>query len=230
MIVGTVREIWRYPVKSMRGERVDAAAVDATGLIGDRRWAVYDADGHIGSGKITRRFRPIAGLRAHSARLDGEEVAIETPDGGVVSSGGGCDDALSASFGQPVTLATEGAVPHQDAAPVHLLSSASLAWASERVGRPLDAFEFRPNILFDTGLPWPAEENWCGRVVQIGEAVRLRIVERTERCIMVDAKRDGRSDGRVAQVLALANDACLGVYAEVVAAGEIRCGDAMVLA
>ncbi len=53
--LGSVAEVWRYPVKSLRGERLDGAACSARGIDQDRRGAVLGADGRIGSGKTTRR-------------------------------------------------------------------------------------------------------------------------------------------------------------------------------
>ena len=68
--LGSVAEVWRYPVKSLRGERLDGAACSARGIDQDRRWAVLGADGRIGSGKTTRRFRRMPGLRdTRSIRL-----------------------------------------------------------------------------------------------------------------------------------------------------------------
>ena len=52
MRVGPVREIWRYPVKSMAGERLDRGRVGARGLLGDRGWAIRDeATGEIHNAK-----------------------------------------------------------------------------------------------------------------------------------------------------------------------------------
>jgi uncharacterized protein YcbX len=52
---GRVLEVTRYPVKSMGGESLRRARVGDRGVEGDRVWAVYTADGGIGSGKRTRR-------------------------------------------------------------------------------------------------------------------------------------------------------------------------------
>ena len=41
-VIGTVKEIWRYPVKSMAGERMKSAKVSARGIYGDRGWAIRD--------------------------------------------------------------------------------------------------------------------------------------------------------------------------------------------
>ena len=43
-----VRELWRYPVKSLKGERLEEAAVTADGLHGDRRYAIFDLDTGLG--------------------------------------------------------------------------------------------------------------------------------------------------------------------------------------
>lgn len=219
-------EIWRYPVKSMAGERLDGVSVDAKGLAGDRALAAYTADGHVGSNKITRRFRPVPGLRSHAARMEDGRTTIRAPGGESRAADDAEVDAwLSASLGQSVTLRPETDVPHQDAAPVHILSTASLRWAEARIVRALDAFAFRPNLLVEGNEPWPAEENWVGRTIAVGEAVRLRVVEPTVRCVMVNARADGADDPRVLRTLAYENDGCLGVYAEVLAGGVITFGD-----
>ena len=57
-----LRTIHVYPVKSMRGEQPASAAVDRRGLVGDRKWAVWDAEGRFGSCKNTNRFRRMDGL------------------------------------------------------------------------------------------------------------------------------------------------------------------------
>jgi len=106
-IVGTVRELWRYPVKSMGGERLEQATLGATGLLGDRGWAVRDeAAGEIRGGK------KLPQLMLCSARYlrepDGETVPpveITLPDGATVTT----DDSrvapcLSALLGRTVTL------------------------------------------------------------------------------------------------------------------------------
>ncbi|MER5373021.1 MOSC N-terminal beta barrel domain-containing protein [Streptomyces sp. NPDC002553] len=53
---------WRHPIKSTGGERLESVGVDEPGLLGDRLYAVRDAEGRFGSGKNTRRFRRMPGL------------------------------------------------------------------------------------------------------------------------------------------------------------------------
>src|SRR5438045_4319380 len=99
-----VLELWRYPVKSLQGERVDEVSVSAPGLDGDRRFAIFDAQ--TGFGLTGRR---VPELLFASARLRDDGKAEVTLPGGSVAAD---DKALSAWLGRPVALrsaATEAA-------------------------------------------------------------------------------------------------------------------------
>jgi len=81
-VIGWVAELWRYPVKSLGGERLACATLEPRGLTGDRLWAVRGEDGRIGSGKTTRRFRRMPHLLSLTARTDTDGVVwIGFPDG-----------------------------------------------------------------------------------------------------------------------------------------------------
>lgn len=87
--VGTVRELWRYPVKGMAGERVDATAVGASGLAGDRQWAVREtARREIQSCKRHPRLLECVASYATTSPADGvvAPVRIRFPDGSESSS------------------------------------------------------------------------------------------------------------------------------------------------
>ena len=90
-----VKELWRYPVKSLHGERVDSAHVGPEGIEGDRRFAIFDAE--TGFGLTGRRHGE---LLFGSARWLGDSVEITLPDGTVARD----DAALSEWLGRPVTL------------------------------------------------------------------------------------------------------------------------------
>jgi uncharacterized protein YcbX len=76
----TVQELWRFPVKSMQGERIDASEVTSVGLVGDRAYAVIDADtGRVGSAKHPRLW---SGLLQCEARYDTSSGARRTLAGG----------------------------------------------------------------------------------------------------------------------------------------------------
>src|SRR5215472_15677145 len=84
--VGTVREIWRYPVKSMAGERLDATALDLGGIPGDRAWAVRDErrGGIRGAKKIPGLMRCAARYLEPPSRERAGAPEIQLPDGGTL--------------------------------------------------------------------------------------------------------------------------------------------------
>ena len=98
--VGTVAQLWRYPVKSFQGEMVDELAMAPGGAAGDRLLAVVDP----GAKKVLSAKR-YADLLQAAARLEGERVVITLPDGAEhASDDAGVHDALSAWLGMPVRL------------------------------------------------------------------------------------------------------------------------------
>ena len=110
--VGSVAELWRFPVKSMRGERLDDVELDEHGLLGDRVYALVDAEtGKVVSAKSVRLFPDLLQCRAVFIEppVSGGEpppVRITLPDGtSVVSDAPDADARLSAYFRRAVTLA-----------------------------------------------------------------------------------------------------------------------------
>ncbi|HSF15897.1 MAG TPA: MOSC N-terminal beta barrel domain-containing protein [Vicinamibacteria bacterium] len=110
--VGSVSELWRFPVKSMTGERLDQTELNERGLLGDRAYALIDVEtGKVVSAKSVRLFPDL--LRCRAAFVgpptsSGElpPVRITLPDGtSVVSDSRDVDGKLSAYFRRAVTLA-----------------------------------------------------------------------------------------------------------------------------
>jgi uncharacterized protein YcbX len=227
-LVGSIAELWRYPVKSTGGERLASAPLDARGIVGDRRWAVHTADGKFGSGKSTRRFRRIDGLLHLRSRLDGHEPVVTLPGGAELrGTGPAVDAALATALGMPgVGLREEGDVPHFDAHGVHLISTSAVEWLERLLpDAALSVARFRPNLVV-TGR---TEASWAGRDLTIG-AARLRVAKPTERCVMVTAEQpDLAHDSRILRTLATETNLMFGIYAEVVTPGTIREGDSVEL-
>jgi len=99
-----VSEIWRYPIKSVGGERVSVATVTELGVLGDRCWGIFDMD----TGTVLTARRTPELLFA-SAVLTGADVAITLPDGSETGSADDtCDQQLSAWLGRPVELRAAG--------------------------------------------------------------------------------------------------------------------------
>ena len=110
-VVGRVAEVWRFPVKSMLGERLDQVEVTAAGVVGDRSWALVDAeDGKVVSAKNPRKWARILELRASfleepTAEGPAAHVQVELPDGSLAAShDGAAADAISAFLGRDVRL------------------------------------------------------------------------------------------------------------------------------
>jgi uncharacterized protein YcbX len=223
--VTTVREIRRFPVKAMGGESLTSVEVEARGLLGDRAYAVVDGDGKFASGKHSKRFRRRDEVFEFAART--------TPDGVLVTGRGGewrvpgedLDRALSDVMGDPVRVLPEATTPYFDAGHVSLVGSASLEWCRRNLGVDGDRRRIRPNLVLETDEPF-VEESWAGDVVVGG--VRLRPVERIERCRMIDIAQEGLApEGRWLGALARARAMCLGVYLDVVGTGSVSVGDAV---
>ncbi len=241
VILGRVAELWRYPVKSLRGEQLDEVSCTKRGLDRDRQWAVRGADGKLGSGKTTRRFRRMPGLLSMSSHLDGDLAWIRFPDGRL----GRVDHPSSAALvggivGEEVTLVEEATatageiasvgatIAHFDDASLHLLSTASLRWLQARhlgAAGAVDRSRFRPNVVIETGGAQLSEEEWRGARLLLGSAL-VSVGKRTERCVMTTlAQGELEFDPGILGTLHRLNDSCLGVYARVVQEGTIRVGD-----
>jgi len=227
LTLGRLVEVWRFPVKSMAGERLPSAEVDTRGLVGDREWAVYDEEGRLASGKRTNRFRRMDEVFSLAARTVDDHVEVLLPDGRQVVAGEGAADlALSDHFGEEVELAAETDVAHQDAGQVSLVGTATLRELGTMCGLegPVDPRHLRANLVVETAEPFE-EERWLGREVRVGGVV-LRLVERIERCRMVDLEQVGLPalDGLL-RVVGAERDLCAGVYADVVEPGAVSEGD-----
>ena len=188
-----VREIWLFPVKSMAGVQVESAAVEAGGLVGDRSWAVVDADGSTVTAKVAPQLREVV------PRLAEGELRLDVPGsaGGVDADAAG--EALSSFLGRPVHLEHRGVAGFVDVAPVHLVSTTSMADATHADDcDSCDIAAPRANLVLDLATDAGSERDWVGRSVSAGGAA-LHVVRLPSHC--------------------------LGVYADVTTSGTVRRGD-----
>jgi uncharacterized protein YcbX len=197
-----VGALWRYPVKSLQGGRVDTLDVTPTGVVGDRRWGIVpvDADKVLSAKRVPELLDATAdgdtlvlpdGTRIHiddpgvhaalSAWLGREVVVRSTSDSAGL--------AYDMTFDPPNDDAEVFAIPvppgtFLDLAAVHLLTTATLdGCRSARPDLDWDVRRFRPNVVVNvTGEPF-VEDTWAGRELQLGEVV-LRITQPTVRCAM----------------------------------------------
>ena len=110
--VGTIRALWRFPVKSMLGEELDEADLTEGGIVGDRAYAIRDREtGKVASAKHSKRWPNLLGCRAAFVETPGPgdelpPVRIELADGNsVLSDAADVDAVLSSFFGREVELA-----------------------------------------------------------------------------------------------------------------------------
>jgi len=179
MIVGTVQELWRYPVKSMQGERCAELALDERGFVRDRRFGVVDT----ASGK-TLTAKTVPELLFASAGVRDETIVITLPDGRELDASEGsasaaiaawldrdcalmpADQVAETSYDMTFEPTDDGAERYAipvnpgaffDLTPVHALTTSSLA--TMRAAHPegqWDVRRFRPNVLIDTSAHAPA--------------------------------------------------------------------------
>ncbi len=186
--LGHIAALWRYPVKSMRGEALQSLAVDVRGAVGDRYFALKDSEGRLGSGKTSKRFRQIDGLLGFTAATENGAVVVHFPDGRTMRA----DDPslgaiLTAACGMAIKIGSEDQdrVMHRDSAPLHLLSEASIAWLQKRLPAvAIDARRFRPNIVIATEAAGLVEQAWLGREIAVGDELVVKVARPTVRCVM----------------------------------------------
>lgn len=225
----SVAELWRYPVKSVGGERLAGADVTFAGVRGDRAWAVWDEVRE----EITWAGQ-IHPLMSVTARLGGDPGAdahaeMVAPDGSAWRSDhSGAAAWLSGVVGHPVRLMRFPG--DENAGTLHLLTTASLrTMAAALPSSRIDVTRFRPNILLEAGASGHPEHRWLGRRLQVG-AVTLRITGFCRRCVMINQATPAvPADPAVLRWVARELGNLFGVYADVEVPGVIHPGDPVAL-
>ncbi len=244
-----VSEIWRHPVKSLQGESLATATLEADGLHGDRCWGIRDeATGRI----LTGRREPELLLASASLGDNGQPV-ITLPSGELLHGvGPTLDAALTGWLGRPVSLVESVGAPGApaeffadatddssnaiewtmpagrfvDALPILLLTTASMrAGAALHPAGDWGVRRFRPNVLVEVdGDEW-AEDSWCGHSVRLG-AVELKPLAGCARCTMVTRPQPGIDrDLDMYRTLARHHGGTMGVWSTVKTPGQLRVGD-----
>jgi uncharacterized protein YcbX len=233
-----VLELWRYPVKSLQGERLDSVVVGTDGLHGDRRFAIYDVE--TGLGLTARRVPEL--LFASARFRDEGGVDIRLPDG----SRAGDDEALSAWLGRPVALRSadadvsrryenpvvdfeherehDWAAFHGAPGPFHDSARTRVSLVSTATLGDWDRRRFRSNVV----LEGAGEDSLVGSQVTLGAAV-IEVRKQISRCVMVTRPQPGgvARDLQVLRTIALERNSQLAVGAVVTRPGRVTVGDAV---
>ncbi len=212
--MGLVDDLWRYPVKSMRGEQLAIAHVFERGVLGDRAYALLDvASGLVVSASNAKEFPTILDCQATfveppQAGVEPPPVRITLPDGRSASNDStGFGPWLSAYFRRDVALvrtvpATYSAAQAAyftrlgldlhappdsfvDLCPVSLMSTATLASLGEAGrGSRFDRRRFRMNLIVQAEGHGFVENAWLHHQLSVGPALRITITIPDPRCVV----------------------------------------------
>jgi uncharacterized protein len=219
-VVGRIDSLWRYPVKSMRGEELDGAFVGFSGIYGDRLFAFKSTGCPRGFPYLTGReqremllYRPrfrhpdkaakppdleetvalAPGLNPLPADPADLAVEVETPSGEVLA----IDDPvltrrLTERMGDRHSLTLmRSDRAMTDCRPVSLFSIQTVRQLGEEIGTALDKRRFRANVYLDLGArPGFAEDGFVGRTLRLGPKLTIAVLERDSRCKMITIDPD----------------------------------------
>jgi len=236
--IGHVEAIFRYPVKSMGGERLEEANLGWYGLEGDRRLAFRRMGNHSGMPWLTASKLPDLVLFAPQRREDGAHgdvpTHVRTPDGQEMPVFG---EDLAAEvgrrYGAPVEMMQ---LRHGifDEASISVIASDTVREIGRLAGRSLDVRRFRPNVVVRSLRSVPFQEDeWLGGVLSFGEgddAPAITVTMRDERCSMVNLDPDSASPApEVMKAVVRVHQNTAGIYGVVTRIGRLAVGQTVLL-
>ncbi len=232
--LGHIRELVRYPVKSMAGTPTDSAFLGWHGLDGDRRYAFRRIGDDSSFPWLTASrlpelllYQPFGldertgePLPTHVHTPTGSNVELRSPE---------LQAEIAERCGSGVELMK---LKHGifDEAAISVISLATIAGIGREAGLDLDRRRFRANILIESKSDEPFQEDeWVGRTLVFGDsdprpAVSVTLLD--ARCVMLNLDPDtGKQNERVMKTVVRLNNNNAGVYATVVRSGTVRVGD-----
>ena len=204
-----VAELWRYPVKSLAGERLEQAEIRPDGMVGDRLVQVYDARGHV----VTARKHP--DLLGHRGTLgpDGEPRIDGWPWASPEAAA-----AIAQAVGWKARLERFTGEERFDILPLLVATDGAIAALG------VDGRRLRPNIVVG-GVAGLAEREWPGRRLRIG-AVVIEVAQLRSRCVMTTYDPDTQAqDPGVLRRIVREFGGTMALDCAVVTAGTVRLGD-----
>jgi uncharacterized protein len=205
-----VSEIWHYPVKSLKGERLEETDITNVGIPGDRQIAVIRT---INGRFLTSRSKPkLLGLQG-SINTDG----VPTINGHRWDSAEALQLAREAA-GEPVTLQQIAAPQAFDVLPLLVATDGAARYLN------IDHRRLRPNILL-ADVPDLEERKWPGKIIAIGD-VRIHAEKLRDRCVMTTFDPDTQvQDPSVLLRILRELDGSTALDSSVITPGKIRIGD-----
>ena len=206
-------EIWRYPVKSLAGERLAEAEIAPSGIPGDRAVHLRDTRGKVFTGR--RKYELVtvpASLAADGTPLiDGERW-----------DSGKATRRIQEAGAEDVQLVESPNGHQHDETPLLVATDGALEWLGE------DRRRFRPNLVI-AGVEELAERDWPGRRLRVGEAV-IGVDHLCERCVMITL--DPETGDAEPPILTRVREELDGLFAlncYVAEPGRVAVGDAVEL-
>lgn len=228
-----VKELVRYPVKSMAGLPADSAFLGLHGIAGDRRFAFRRAGDGSGfpfltAGKFPEllTYQPLGGSEASGEPLP---THVRTPSGAELElRSEELRDEIAGRSGHAVELMMFKHGIFDDGT-VSVINQATIDAIGAEAGLELDRRRMRANVVLETEDRRPfLEDEWVGATLVFGDgddAPAVSVTARDERCVMVNLDPDtAKQDPRVMKAVVRMNGNCAGVYATVVRAGWLRVG------
>ena len=253
-VVGKVESLWRYPVKSMRGEEIDELFAGYAGVYADRLFAFESSASSKGfpffTGRDQRQMiryrtrfrnpekaaRPVnlseaekSGANPISADASDLMIDVETPDGKTFAID---DPALIDNLRENLDgshkltlLRSDKAIT--DCRPLSIFAVQTAKKLGEETGVAVDKRRFRANVYVDlTSSEGFAEDQFVGRSLRIGSKVTVAVLQRDARCMMITLDPDtAEKTPAILKAVAQTHEGMAGVYGAVLAEGIIRKGD-----
>lgn len=232
--VGLVKELYRFPVKSMRGEVLQEAHGFWHGLDGDRRYAFVQSEDRSGFPWLTGREVPqMLQYTPRLTQLDdisNSPVEVTLPDGRILPiHAPELKDELEEAFGKPIHLIKiwRGAF---DSQVISVMSTATVAALGEAIGLAVSPLRFRQNIIIEPFDDQPfVEERWIDSSLVFGsqpDALQIRLNRRIPRCVMINIDPEtAEIEPAVLKTVAQTRQNCAGVHSSTERPGMVRVGD-----
>jgi hypothetical protein len=236
--IGHVEAIFRYPVKSMAGERLEIANLGWHGLEGDRRLAFRRMDDRSGFPWLTAGKLPGLLMFAPQCRGDGAlqdlPTHVRTPDGDELPVfGEELATEVGRRYGAPVQMMQlkQGIF---DEASISVIASDTVREIGRLAGQSADVRRFRPNVVVRLLRSGPFQEDeWVGGALSFGEGDEgpaIAVTMRDIRCSMVNLDPDSASPApEVLKAVVRANQNTAGIYGTVTRIGRLAVGQTMFL-
>lgn len=224
--IGEVEALFRYPVKSMRGEPLEEGALGWHGLDGDRRYAFRRVDDRSGFPWLTAGKLPDLLLFGAAGKAP---THVRTPEGKDLPLFG---EELAVEVGRRHGAPVEMMYLNRgifDEASVSLITSTTVGEIGRLAATPPDVRRFRPNILISSARSVPFEEDgWVNGILTFGEGrdtAAIGVTNYDERCGMVNFDPDtGRPSPEVLKAIVRERNNFAGVYGATIRRGRLAVG------